>query len=88
MEELKKKAIRLGATDFGKSKVANKRFYVIYNDKKINFGLKGGKTFIDHGDENIKRAWKARHSKIQNNEGQFVIYLKTSADYWSSNILW
>ena len=28
-----------------------KRFYVIYNNKVINFGSKVGQTFIDHGDK-------------------------------------
>ena len=33
------KALSLGATEFGISSAKNKRFYVIYNGKKINFGF-------------------------------------------------
>ena len=88
MDKLKKKAISLGASEFGVSTVKNKRFYVIYQGKKINFGLKGGSTFIDHGDSTKRRAWIARHSRITNKEGQYVIKLRTSADFWSKNILW
>ena len=53
--DLKTKALKLGATEFGISKVKNKRFYVIYNGKKINFGLKNGSTFIDHKDKKKRR---------------------------------
>ena len=61
---LKQKALSLGATDFGPSKAKGKRFYVIYNGKRINFGLLGGQTFIDHQDTAKRKAWRARHSKI------------------------
>ena len=88
MEKLRTKAISLGASDFGISKSKNKRFYVIYQGKKINFGLKTGSTFIDHGDSTIRRAWIARHSKIKNKEGQYVINLKTSPNFWNLKILW
>lgn len=88
MEILNKKAISLGATDFGRSKTVNKRFYVVYNGKTINFGSKFGKTFIDHEDSYKRSAWYARHSKILNKKGQNVINLKTSPSYWSANLLW
>ena len=88
MDKLKQKALSLGATSFARSDVKNKRYYVIYKKKKINFGLQGGSTFIDHKDEKKRKAWRARHSKIRNKEGQLVHKLKTSPDYWSWNILW
>jgi hypothetical protein len=86
--KLKKKAYELGATDFGFSGEKDKRFYVIYDDKLINFGSKDGDTFIDHNDEDIMKAWKARHSKIKNKKGEYVYKLKSSPDYWSWNLLW
>ena len=86
--DLKQKAISLGATDFGISKVSNKRYYVIYNNKKINFGSKTGNTFIDHNDKAKRKAWYARHSKIVNKTGDKVINNKNSASYWSSKLLW
>ena len=85
---LKQKALNLGATDFGLSKIRNKRYYVIFNNKKIHFGSKTGKTFIDHGNNQIKNAWLARHTKIRNKQGQLVHKLKTSASYWSKVLLW
>lgn len=85
---LKKRALKLGATDFGNSKKKGKRFYVVYNNKIINFGSKNGSTFIDHHDEKKRKAWLARHMKIKNKQGQHVYKLKTSASYWSLNLLW
>ena len=88
MQRLRAKAMELGALDFGISDRKDKKFYVLYNGRVINFGSKQGKTFIDHGDEKIKNAWIARHSKIKNKEGELVINLKTSPSYWSRKILW
>ena len=82
------RARKLGATNLGVSKVKGKRYYVIYNGKKINFGSATGKTFIDHRDKQKRKAWFARHSKIKNKQGQYVISLKTSPSYWSANLLW
>lgn len=51
-----------------KSKVDGKKYTAIfYSDsrkkiKKTHFGLKGGSTYIDHKDDDIKQAWIARHS--------------------------
>ena len=87
-QELYNKAIELGASQFGLSDVINKRFYVIYNDRKINFGSRNGSTFIDHQDEMKRRNWYLRHSKIRDKTGEFVIYKKTSPSFWSANILW
>jgi len=87
-QELYNKAKELGASQFGKSTHKNKRFYVVYNDRKINFGSKTGSTFIDHRDEMKRRNWYLRHSKIKDKSGQYVIYKKTSPSYWSANILW
>jgi hypothetical protein len=88
MEQLNAKAMMLGALDFGLSDRKDKRFFVLYNGQVINFGSKHGRSFIDHGDENIKNAWYARHSKIKNKVGELVINLKTSPSYWSHKILW
>lgn len=81
-------AKKLGATEFGNSKRRDKRFYVIFNGKTINFGSNTNNTFIDHGNIKKKNAWVARHSKIKNKEGNFVIRLKTSPDFWSYRLLW
>ena len=51
MDSLKEKALKItGVTDFGKSVAKGKRFYVIYNGRRINFGSQTNNTFIDHDD--------------------------------------
>jgi len=51
-----------------KSEKADKRFDAKFYDiekkkiKTISFGLKGGNTFLEHKDDDIKHAWIARHS--------------------------
>jgi len=50
-----------------KSTAKNKRFKALFEDKNfkktINFGLKNPKigTFIDHGDKEIRKNYRARH---------------------------
>ena len=88
MEGLEKKALDLGATEFGRSKRKDKKYYVVYQGKKINFGSASGQTFLDHGDEKKKENWKARHSKIKDKDGVPFYTKKTSAEFWSTHILW
>lgn len=50
--------------DIVKSKSKNKRFTAIFRDgSRVNFGLKGGSTYIDHGD-NIKRINYLKRHKV------------------------
>lgn len=88
MDKLRTRAKALGASEFGMSKVKGKRFYVIYQDKRINFGSDNGKTFIDHGDKKKRDAWYARHSKIKNKNDKYVINNVLSPSFWSARILW
>ena len=58
--------------------------------KLVNFGLwpfsaKG--AFIDHGDEKLKEAWRARHSKIMR-QGKPAYLNPESPEYYSWEILW
>ncbi len=88
MDILHNKALKLGASEFGESKNKNKRFYVIYQGKKINFGSKTGSTFYDHQNKTKKINWYKRHSKIKNKLGETVINNKNSPSFWSANLLW
>jgi len=88
MEGLEKKAFDLGATEFGKSKRKDKKYYVVYQGKKINFGSASGQTFLDHGDEKKKENWKKRHSKIVDKDGVPFYTKKNSAEHWSYYLLW
>ena len=87
MQTLHKKALKYGASDFGFSRTKHKRFYVIYDNKRINFGAKEGHTFIDHHDKRIRKAWRARHSKILK-KGTPAYKNKMSPEFWSWHILW
>jgi hypothetical protein len=91
-DELRRKAKSLGVTQFGKSVVKGKRFYVIVPilgiNKTINFGSDVGSTYYDHHNLAKKKAWYARHSKIRNKLGQRVINLRSSPSYYSARILW
>lgn len=73
------------------SSAKNKRFSIISpKGKKINFGLfpyKGKGAFIDHKDENIRDAWRARHSKILI-DGKPAYLNKESPEFYSWNLLW
>jgi len=86
-DKLKTKALNLGATEFGIGK-GIKRYYVIYEGKKISFGSSTGKTYIDHNDDKKRKAWLARHSMIFNEDADRVIDLDTSGSYWSKRLLW
>ena len=88
MDQLRTKALSLGATEFGKSSVKGKRFYVIYSGRRINFGSNTNNTYIDHGDDKLREAWRARHSKIKLKDGRFAYRVPTQADYWAWRILW
>ena len=85
--DLEQMAKNLGATEFGLSGTKMKRFYVIYNNKIINFGAKNAKTVIDLGDIFIRKIWRARHIKIMKN-GAPAYKDKTSPSFWSYHILW
>ena len=88
MEQLKARALRYGATAFGLSTAKGKRFFVVYKGKRINFGSKIGKAFIDHRDNTIKRAWQARHSKIRLKDGRLAHKVKSSPAWWAYHLLW
>lgn len=72
------------------SKAKNKRFNIIVDNKLINFGLwpfKGKGTYIDHHDEKIRNAWRARHEKILKDDKP-AYKNKHSADFYAYHLLW
>jgi len=73
------------------SMAAGKRFAIRSpSGKLINFGVwpfSGKGTFLDHGDEKIQTAWKARHSKIMR-DGKPAYLNPESPEYYSWEILW
>lgn len=69
----------------------NKRFAITLNENgKINtyhFGLKNGTTFIDHGDENKREAYLARHM-ANKKENYLISNLIPSPALFSAKLLW
>lgn len=71
-----------------KSDRKNKRYKALFydGDKKVkttHFGLDTGSTFIDHKDEDKKKAYIARHSKNNENWNDYQ-----SAGSLAFHILW
>ena len=69
-----------------KSKRDDKRFVLIMEDMghKHNFGLKGGKTFIDGRTEKERQNYIARH-KVRENWNKSGIH---TAGFWAFHLLW
>lgn len=64
------------------SKSKNKRFTAVFSDgSRIDFGLKGGSTYIDHGD-NIKRINYIKRHKVNED------WTKINAGSLSRYVLW
>jgi hypothetical protein len=73
------------------SKAKGKRFAIKVAGKTTNFGswpFKKDGAFIDHKDEKLRDAWRARHSKILLKDGSPAYKSKTSPDYFAWNLLW
>ena len=91
LDKAKRKAQSIGLdySTLKKSTRKGKRFSIIHNNKIIHFGAYPYSvgTYLDHGNENIKNQWRARHSKIMKN-GKPAYTDKESPEYYSWHILW
>jgi hypothetical protein len=66
----------------------NKRFKAVFDDgKEIDFGLKGGKTYIDHKDRDKKINYWRRHW-ANKTERKLIKNLIPSPALLSAMILW
>jgi hypothetical protein len=75
------------------SPVQNKRFRATLIDEtgrihKIDFGQKGGSTFIDHGSVKKKQDYWARHYSGNKTERNFIDNLIPSPALLSAFLLW
>ncbi len=87
-KSMRDKAFNLGATEFGKSKTKNKKYYVIYRGKIINFGQKGYSDFTKHKDPKRREAYMKRHKGIKKKDGSLAYKDKSGAYFWALNLLW
>lgn len=82
------KAKKLGATEFGISIVKHKKYYVIYNNKKINFGDNRYEDYTIHKDKIRRSNYRKRASRIKNKKGELTYKNKNYANYWAYHLLW
>ena len=45
---------------------AEKRLMAEFPNRTVHFGSKSGSIYIDHGDDDVKAAWLARHEPREN----------------------
>jgi len=73
------------------SKAKNKRFAINWLGKIVNFGVweySGKGTFLDHRDDKIRDAWRARHSKIKLKDGRLAYKVPGQPEFFSWHLLW
>lgn len=88
MSNLKQKALSLGATEFSKSNNKNKKYYVVYNGKKIHFGHSAYEDFTTHKNPERRKRYLARAKKITDGNGKLTWKNKNSPNFWAIRILW
>jgi len=88
MDGLRRKALSLGATEFSKSNNKNKKYYVVYNGKKIHFGHSAYEDFTTHKNPERRKRYLARAKKITDGNGKLTWKNKNKANFWAIRILW
>lgn len=89
METLRKKAIALGAVDFGRSPRKNKKYFVELPDgERIHFGHALYDDFLTHRDRERQRRYLARASRIRDKQGRLTANNPRSSNFWSIRINW
>lgn len=85
----KAKSLGLNYQSLKPSQRKGKRFSIIHNNKIIHFGAYPYAigTYLDHGNDEIKKRWQSRHSKIMK-DGMPAYKNKDSPEYYSWHILW
>lgn len=70
------------------SKKEGKRFSISTpSGRRVDFGSASGETFLDHKNEQKRKAWRARHSKIMRGDG-LAHRDPESPAYYAWRILW
>lgn len=87
-DELAYKALKLGAKEFGRSNVKNKKWYVVYNNKKINFGDNRYDDYTTHRDKSRRKNYLLRAKAIRNKYGELTYNNKNYPNYWAVHLLW
>ena len=94
LEIVKKKARELGYNTVRKSTRKNKKYMIEVEDeetkksKLVHFGSTGYKDFLDHGDEKLRKYYRARHAGIRLKDGSPAYMKRGSPAFFSYYILW
>lgn len=86
--KVKNLAFEYGAEDFGVSNLKNKKYYVIYNNKKIHFGHPDYEDWHDHQDKERRERYLKRASKIKDKNGNYTYKNKSKPNFWAYHLLW
>lgn len=73
------------------SKAKNKRFVIVKDGKRVNFGVwpySASGTYLDHSSAKLRTAWRSRHSQILLGDGRKSYLVPGTAEYYAWNILW
>lgn len=87
-KKLEKKALSLGATEFGKSNRLHKKYYVVYDGKTIHFGDNRYEDYTTHRDKQRRKSYLSRAMGIRNKNGELTANNRTYPNFWAINILW
>ena len=88
MEELRRKALSLGASSFDRSTRNGKKYMVQYRGRKIHFGAVGYEDYTQHRDPKRRENYRRRHRGIKLKDGTPAYLNKNQAAYWSYYLLW
>ena len=88
MEQLRKKALSLGASDLKKSTRKNKKLAVLYNNKWIHFGDDRYQDFTQHKNLEKKKSYLKRAKGIRDKQGNLTYNNKNKSNFWAIRILW
>ena len=88
MQNLPKKAFKLGATSLDYSNRKNSTYFVILKDgKKVHFGNPNQEDYLLHEDGERRKKFHAWAKKIKNKAGALTWENTESANYWSVHLL-
>ena len=88
-DKLIQKAKDLGAVSLDYSSRKNNKYMVqLPNGKKVHFGSPKYEDFTIHQDEERRKKYLSRASKIKNKKGELTYKDIESPNFWSINLLW
>lgn len=70
------------------SKRHDKKIMIRINNKTIHFGSKDSQTYLEGADENKRKAYNARASKITNKIGEYTYLIRYTPNYLAYHVLW